>query len=57
MFTNIGCDKVKEAMLLDGCYLSIKGEMKLRLWDCPDNEKDKMNDATTYTSGVRRVNS
>ena len=29
------CDKVKEAQMLDGCYMSIKGELKLRDSKCP----------------------
>ncbi len=38
--SNQGCDQVKTAMLLDGCNMSIKGDMKLREWDCPDNNDD-----------------
>lgn len=39
--SNTGCDQVKRAMLLDGCRVSIKGRMKLRLWDCPGRDGDK----------------
>lgn len=40
--SNEKCDQVKKAMLLDGCYMSIKGTIKLRKWDCPDNDKDAL---------------
>lgn len=40
--SNDGCDQVKTAMLLDGCHVSIKGGLKLREWDCPDNDDDAL---------------
>ncbi len=53
--SNTECDQVKTAMLLDGCYMSIKGALKLREWDCPDNDDDALGDRDDLHIGCQKA--
>ncbi len=53
--SNAECDQVKTAMLLDGCHVSIKGGLKLRLWDCPDNNNNSLGDRDDLHIGCQEA--
>jgi hypothetical protein len=53
--SNTECDHVKTAMLLDGCHMTIKGSLKLRLWDCPDNNNNALGERDDMHIGCQEA--